>query len=77
MLQCNGSKAKTGHKVSTGAMFLLTSTKKSFSTEEIRRQLGHKRYQPILPWVHIVISNAKRLLLDVHHKLKNEYLPKE
>ena len=29
------------------AMFLLTSTKKSFSTEEIRRQLGHKRYQPI------------------------------
>ena len=29
------------------AMFLLTSTKKSFSTEELRRQLGHKRYQPI------------------------------
>ena len=26
---------------------LLTSTKKSFSTEELRRQLGHKRYQPI------------------------------
>ncbi|WP_301916214.1 IS1595 family transposase [Phocaeicola coprophilus] len=23
------------------------STKKSFSTEEIRRQLGHKRYQPV------------------------------
>lgn len=29
------------------AMFLLTVTKKSFSTEELRRQLGHKRYQPI------------------------------
>lgn len=28
-------------------MFLLTGTKKSFSTEELRRQLGHKRYQPI------------------------------
>lgn len=26
---------------------LLTSTKKSFSTEELRWQLGHKRYQPI------------------------------
>ena len=26
---------------------LLTSTKKSFSTEELRLQLGHKRYQPI------------------------------
>ena len=29
------------------AMFLLTGTKKSFSTEEIRHHLGHKRYQPI------------------------------
>lgn len=28
----------------------------------------------ILPWVHIAISNAKRLLLDVHHKIKTEYL---
>jgi len=28
-------------------MFLLASTKKSFSTEEHRRQLAHKRYQPI------------------------------
>lgn len=27
-----------------------------------------------LPWVHIAISNAKRLLLDVHHRLKTEYL---
>jgi len=28
----------------------------------------------LLPWVHIAVSNVKRLLLDVHHKLKNEYL---
>lgn len=27
-----------------------------------------------LPWVHIAISNCKRLLLDIHHKLKNEFL---
>ncbi|KAA6334154.1 hypothetical protein EZS27_017510, partial [termite gut metagenome] len=27
-----------------------------------------------LPWVHIAIGNVKRLLLDVHHQLKNEYL---
>ena len=25
----------------------------------------------ILPWVHTAISNAKRLLLDIHHSLKN------
>ena len=28
-------------------MFLLMNTKKSFSTEEIRCQLGHKHHQPI------------------------------
>ena len=28
----------------------------------------------ILPWVHISISNAKRLLLNIHHKIKSEYL---
>jgi hypothetical protein len=29
------------------AMHLLPSTKKSFSSSELQRQLGHKRYQPI------------------------------
>ena len=28
----------------------------------------------ILPWVHIAISNAKRLLLDIHHSIGNDYL---
>jgi hypothetical protein len=28
----------------------------------------------VLPWVHICISNTKRLLLDMHHQLKSEYL---
>lgn len=27
-----------------------------------------------LPWVHIVISNAKRMMLDVYHHMKPEYL---
>ena len=27
-----------------------------------------------LPWVHIAISNAKRLFLGVHHSIKREYL---
>ena len=30
--------------------------------------------ETVLPWVHVAIANAKRLLLDVHHKLKVEYL---
>jgi hypothetical protein len=28
----------------------------------------------ILPWVHIAIGNVKRLLLDMHHQLRKEYL---
>ena len=33
-----------------------------------------KQISKILPWVHIAISNAKRLLLDVHHSIGQEYL---
>lgn len=33
-----------------------------------------KEASKILPWVHIAISNAKRLLLDVHHSIGNHYL---
>lgn len=33
-----------------------------------------KNVEKILPWVHIAISNAKRLLLDMHHRIKHEYL---
>ena len=28
----------------------------------------------VLPWVHIAISNAKRLLLDIYHDIRPEYL---
>jgi len=34
------------------AMHLITGTKKSFSSKEIQRQLGHKRYEPIWAMVH-------------------------
>ena len=33
-----------------------------------------KEASKILPWVHIAISNAKRLLLDVHHSIGNDHL---
>ncbi len=28
----------------------------------------------LLPWVHTIISNAKRLLLDVHHRIDDDFL---
>lgn len=34
------------------AMFLLTATKKGFSSKELQRQLGHKRYEPVWAMVH-------------------------
>ena len=34
------------------AMHLLTSTKKSFSALELKKQLGHKRYEPIWKMLH-------------------------
>lgn len=33
-----------------------------------------KNISKVLPWVHIVISNAKRLLLDVHHDIQPQFL---
>lgn len=33
-----------------------------------------KNLSKVLPWVHIVISNAKRQLLDIHHDIQPEFL---
>ncbi len=33
-----------------------------------------KEIGKILPWVHIAISNAKRMLLDIYHDIKPEYI---
>jgi hypothetical protein len=33
-----------------------------------------KELGKLLPWVHIAISNAKRMLLDIFHDIKPEYL---
>ena len=33
-----------------------------------------KEIGKVLPWVHIAISNAKRLLLDIHHAISPEHL---
>lgn len=33
-----------------------------------------KNRKKILPWVHTVLSNIKRLLLDVHHRIDDDFL---
>lgn len=40
----------------------------------ISKTVKPEELETVLPWVHVAIANAKRLLLDIHHKLKTEYL---
>jgi hypothetical protein len=47
------------------AIHLLTSTKKSFSSKELQRQLGRKRYEPVLAMRH-KIMNAMGLRDDLY-----------
>ena len=40
----------------------------------LKRGKGSQKKSKVLPWVHIAIANAKRLLLDVYHDIRPEYL---
>ena len=42
--------------------------------EHIHQAIRPKEVGKVLPWVHIAISNAKRLLLDIYHDIRPEYL---
>ena len=52
------------------AMVFITSTKKTFSTKEVQRQLGHNRYQPIWEMMHKLRSVMG--LRDERYSLKHE-----
>lgn len=47
---------------------------KSLVKEHTHQVIEPKHTGKILPWVHIAISNAKRLFLDVHHDVTARYL---
>jgi len=38
------------------------------------RVIPDKEIKNVLPWVHTSISNAKRLLLDTHHRIDDDFL---
>ena len=38
------------------------------------QKISKEKVGEALPWVHIAISNAKRLLLDMYHGIKPEFL---
>lgn len=45
---------------------------KSVNHQSIK--VNKENINKILPWVHISISNAKRLLLDIHHRIDDDFL---
>ena len=64
----------------SGAATLTTDDSTSYV--DLKDLVGHHQAQVIpkekvgkvLPWVHLAISNAKRLLLDIHHCIRPEFL---
>lgn len=53
-----------------------TSYKRLEETEVVHlpTKTPSKEASKLLPWVHIAISNAKRLLLDVFHRIDDDYV---
>ena len=47
---------------------------KDLVTEHNAQVIKPKDISKVLPWVHIMISNAKRQLLDIYHSIKPEFL---
>ena len=42
--------------------------------KHIKRAMKGKQSVKHLPWVHIMISNAKRNILGIYHSVKEDYL---
>ncbi len=47
---------------------------KTVTAEHNPKVMSKKMINKALPWVHIAISNAKRILLDMYHGIKPEFL---
>lgn len=47
---------------------------KNLVKEHTAQVIQPKDISKVLPWVHIMISNAKRQLLDIYHSIKPEFL---
>lgn len=69
-------------KIETGVDPGTHVTTDNFSSyKKISPTIDHTAYKvraadvnKVLPWVHKAISNAKRLLLDVHHRIDDDFL---
>ena len=61
-------------------VILLTDNSNSYNglqamvKEHKAQMISKEKIEEMLPWVHIAISNAKRMLLDIHHDVKPDFL---
>jgi hypothetical protein len=46
----------------------------SVTIEHFGEKVNKKEINKILPWIHKAISNSKRLLLDIHHRIDADFL---
>ena len=67
--QCVSESSKIDSDKSTSYVNL-----KDIVTEHCAKVLKDDEVGKFLPWVHIVIGNAKRLLLDIHHAVTANFL---
>ena len=70
---------KVKEKVSKNAIIDSDSSTSYVNLKDVVKEHKPKvipkdKVSEMLPWVHLAISNAKRLLLDIHHDVKPEYL---
>lgn len=47
---------------------------KNLVNSHMSQVIEPKNISKVLPWVHVAIGNAKRLLLDVHHDIQADFL---
>ena len=61
-----------GSTIKTDGSNSYNDIKKNYEHEPVI--VPNKEKSKALPWVHIIISNAKRMLLDVHHRIDSDFL---
>ncbi len=61
-----------GSKIVSDASTSYTGLHENYSLDS--KVIPKNEINVILPWVHTAISNAKRLFLDVHHRIDDDFL---
>lgn len=61
-----------GSKIVSDGSTSYNGLKENYDLES--KVIGKKEINVVLPWVHKAIGNAKRLFLDVHHRIDDDFL---